>query len=58
MSRMMEAKEPPLSREAEVERGPDEAELRKMMRDPRYWRARDPAFVNRVTEGFRRLVGQ
>ena len=27
-----------------------------MMRDPRYWRSREPEFVRRVTEGFRRLV--
>ncbi len=38
--------------------GESEAELRAMMRDPRYWRTREPAFVTRVTEGFRRLVGQ
>jgi hypothetical protein len=34
-----------------------EAELREMMRDPRYWRAREPEFVKRVTDGFRALVG-
>ena len=34
---------------------PDEAGLRGLMRDPRYWRDRDPALVARVTEGFRRL---
>ena len=26
-----------------------------MMRDPRYWRDRNPEFVARVTDGFRRL---
>ncbi|PWS38704.1 hypothetical protein DFH01_05435 [Falsiroseomonas bella] len=56
MYRMMGAKEPPLSRDATAETAPDEAELRKMMRDPRYWRTREPDFVQRVTEGFRRLV--
>lgn len=56
--RMMEAKEPPLSRDASAEAAPDEAELRKMMRDPRYWRTREPDFVRRVTDGFRRLVGE
>jgi hypothetical protein len=35
-----------------------EEELRKMMRDPRYWRTRDPAFVKAVTEGFRRLIAE
>ena len=34
-----------------------EAQLREMMRDPRYWRAREPEFVKRVTDGFRALVG-
>ncbi|GLR81149.1 capsid assembly protein [Azospirillum oryzae] len=32
-----------------------EAELRTLMRDPRYWRDRDPAVIARVTEGFQRL---
>ena len=58
MRRMMEAKEPPLSRDAAADAAPDEAELRRMMRDPRYWRSREPDFVRRVTEGFRRLVGE
>jgi hypothetical protein len=57
MHRMMAAKEPVLSRDAAADAAPDEAELRKMMRDPRYWRSREPDFVKRVTEGFRRLVG-
>ena len=34
-----------------------EEELRQMMRDPRYWRHREPAFVKRVTDGFRAIVG-
>jgi hypothetical protein len=58
MHRMMAAKEPPLSRDGAAEAAPDEAELRRMMRDPRYWRSREPEFVQRVTDGFRRLVGR
>lgn len=57
MQRMMEKGEPALARKAEPEAGMDEASLRKMMQDPRYWRSRDPDFVRRVTDGFRRLVG-
>lgn len=57
MHRMMQKDEPALLREAEAEDAMDEAALRKMMQDPRYWRTRDPDFVRRVTEGFRRLVG-
>jgi hypothetical protein len=58
LHRMMEGKEPPLARDAQAEAGPDEGELRRMMRDPRYWRTREPDFVKRVTDGFRRLVGE
>ena len=32
-------------------------DLRTMMRDPRYWRQKDPAFVSKVTDGFRHLYG-
>ncbi|BAI70822.1 hypothetical protein AZL_001840 [Azospirillum sp. B510] len=35
--------------------GEGEGELRTLMRDPRYWRDRDPAVIARVTEGFQRL---
>lgn len=31
------------------------AELKAMMKDPRYWRDQDPAIVEKVREGFRRL---
>lgn len=34
----------------------EEEELRAMMRDPRYWRDRDPNIIRRVSEGFRKLV--
>ncbi len=56
MERMMQAKEPQMQRDAEPAAPADEAELRRMMRDPRYWRSREPEIVKRVTEGFRRLV--
>jgi len=57
LARMMEKGEPVLSRQAEAPAAADEAALRRMMRDPRYWRSREPDFVKRVTEGFRRLTG-
>lgn len=34
---------------------PGEDDLKAMMRDPRYWRDRDPAFVAKVGAGFSRL---
>lgn len=57
MERMMAGKEPAMARDAAPPAAETEAELRQMMRDPRYWQKREPAFVAKVTEGFRRLVG-
>jgi hypothetical protein len=57
LHRMMEKGEPALARQAAPPEAMDEAALRRMMRDPRYWRSREPDFVKRVTDGFRRLTG-
>ena len=54
--RMMEKGEPAVTRKADAAPATDEAGLREMMRDPRYWRTREPEFVKRVTDGFRRMV--
>lgn len=35
--------------------GLSEESLRELVRDPRYWRDRDPEIVQRVTEGYRNL---
>ncbi len=57
LEQMMRRGEPALPREGMAAHGPEsEAELRSMMRDPRYWRTREPEFVRRVTEGFQRLA--
>lgn len=32
-----------------------EASLRELMKDPRYWKKQDPAFMRRIEEGFKRL---
>ena len=39
----------------EAEQATAEAQLRDMMRDPRYWRDRDPGHVAKVASGFGRL---
>lgn len=57
LERMMRGNEPRLERESAAPEMLDEGELRRLMRDPRYWRSREPEFVKRVTEGFRKLVG-
>lgn len=52
---MMQAREPGALHDAGGPAGVDEPTLASMMRDPRYWRDRDPRFVAEVTEGFRRI---
>jgi hypothetical protein len=37
---------------------PTEAELKQMMQDPRYWKKHDPAFIELVSAGLRRLYGE
>ena len=56
MHRMMQGGEPALGKAGKAETGQkSQADLDSMMRDPRYWKTRDPRFVAKVTEGFRRL---
>jgi hypothetical protein len=53
---MMQAREPAVLNDSNGPRTePEEADLARMMRDPRYWRDRDPSFVSQVTEGFKLL---
>ena len=35
----------------------DEAGLKQMMQDPKYWRERDPAYIARVSDGFQKIYG-
>jgi len=59
MERMMASGEPGLGKAAAPkDEAPDEAELKRMMQDPRYWKQRDPAFIDKVSSGFRRLYGE
>lgn len=52
---MMQNREPGLGGVSTPAGGAGEADLKRMMADPRYWRERDPAFVAQVREGFRQL---
>lgn len=58
LHRLMTAGEPAALRPDAAAAGESEADLQRMMRDPRYWRDRDRGFVAKVTEGFRRLYGE
>jgi hypothetical protein len=56
MHQMMQAPEPAVLHDGEgTQATPDAPTLSQMMRDPRYWRDRDPAVIAKVTDGFRRL---
>lgn len=56
--KMMKSRDPDIARVsdgAEAAGGANEKDLQSMMRDPRYWRDKDPQFVAKVTEGFKRV---
>ena len=36
----------------------DEAHIRSLMQNPKYWRDRDPSFIAKVSEGFQKLYGE
>lgn len=55
LHKMVQASEPELLSGGDPTAGITEDTLAEMMRDPRYWRNRDPDFVARVTAGFKRL---
>jgi hypothetical protein len=55
LHQMMRASEPELLAGGEPAPALSEAALVDMVRDPRYWRQRDPEFIARVTAGFKRL---
>lgn len=55
MFEMMKNREPRLMRAADQQRAINEQDLKRMMKDPRYWRERDPSYVARVRQGFRSL---
>lgn len=58
LHRMMKGQEPSLNRQNGIQSNSiDEMKLNSMMRDPKYWRDKDPAFVAKVTEGFKNLYG-
>jgi len=56
MHRMMTEGEPAILRSNSSATGTNgESQLHTMMKDPRYWRDRDPDFIDRVANGFQEL---
>lgn len=58
LHRMMKGEDSVVSPRMESPAAESESDLRSMMRDPKYWRQKDPAFIGKVTEGFRRLYAE
>ena len=57
LNRMMQTGEPVLGVSASDAKDVslNEKDLRSMMRDPKYWRDRDPSFIEKVTQGFQNI---
>ena len=55
---MMNEGEPQIGTSTGITNKEGEMDLQTMMRDPRYWREKDPSFVAKVTEGFQRMYGK
>lgn len=54
---MMKTDEPGLKSESAPQEKSGEEDLKAMMRDPKYWKEKDPKFVAKVTEGFKNIYG-
>lgn len=55
LHRMMKSDQPSLKAKAEGPAQAGENELYTMMKNPKYWRDKDPSFIEKVTQGFEKL---
>ncbi|MGH1399432.1 MAG: capsid assembly protein [Alphaproteobacteria bacterium] len=55
---MMHSGEPTLQKRSDNPSKMGELDLQSMMRDPKYWRDKDPAYVAKVTQGFEKMYGK
>ena len=53
--RMMQSMEPDVHTDKNVSENLSDADLRRMMRDPKYWRDADPEYVRKIENGFKKL---
>lgn len=56
--RMMKADQPSLKTREDVSSNSGEMDLYSMMKNPKYWRDKDPAYVAKVTQGFEKLYSR
>lgn len=53
--KMMQSMEPSVSTDKNDVNNFSDQELRRMMRDPKYWREQDPEYIRRIENGFKKL---
>ena len=58
LSRMMKADQPGIKGKGGTPNGNNEGDIYAMMKNPRYWRDKDPSFVAQVTAGFEKLYSK
>jgi len=58
LHKMMQSEEPVMKKEASNPSEQGAEDIQSMMRDPKYWRDKDPAFVRKVTDGFKKIYGE
>ena len=52
---MMQSMEPNIQTDETQSKNLTDSELRRMMRDPKYWRDQDPEYVRQIENGFKKL---
>jgi hypothetical protein len=53
--RMMQSMEPTVRTDKTDSANLSDQDLRRMMRDPKYWKERDPEYIRQIESGFRKL---
>ncbi|MBD5400145.1 hypothetical protein HDR61_00115 [bacterium] len=53
--RMMQSMEPDVRTEKNASENFSDSDLRRMMRDPKYWRDAEPEYVRKIENGFKKL---
>ena len=58
MYKMMQSVEPHVETNVGEQENLTDADLRRMMRDPKYWRDADPEYVRKIENGFKKLYAE
>lgn len=55
MYKMMQSIEPQIHTDSAPTKNLSDSDLRRMMRDPKYWRDGDPEYIRKIENGFKKL---